>query len=108
MLTLGGWAGSPVAISLRLAASSSGPDGAQVCHASTTSTALSKSQARWKLTASGAGTVRKTNEVTTPKPAAPAPRRAQKRSASCCSSHVTTLPSANTSCAESIRSHVSP
>ena len=108
MLTLGGWVGSPVAISLRLAASSSGPDGAQVCQASTTSTALSKSHARWKLTACGAGTVRKTNDVTTPKPAAPAPRSAQKRSSSWCSSHVTTLPSANTIWAESIRSDVSP
>ena len=77
MLTVGGCAGSPVAISLRLAANSSVLDGAQVCQASTTSRASSKSQARWKSRACGAGTERKTNDVTTPKLAAPAPRSAQ-------------------------------
>src|SRR6266540_484921 len=79
MSTEDGWSTAPVAVTFKLAASSSGPVGAHDCHASMTATACEGGQARWKFVTLGAGTVRKTSDVTTPKLPAPAPRSAQNR-----------------------------
>ena len=64
----------------KLAASSSGAAGAQLCQASTTAAARACGQGRWKTVAVGAGTVLNTRDVTTPKLPPPAPRSAQNRS----------------------------
>src|SRR4029434_4608038 len=77
-----GWSTSAAAVTFRLAASSSGPTGAQPCQALRTAAALRNGHARWKFVASGAGTARNTSDVSTPKLPAPAPRSAQNRSAS--------------------------
>ena len=96
------------AVTLRLAASSSGPVGAHPCQASTTSAAWSYGHDRWKFVADGSGTVRNSNDVTTPRVPAPAPRSAQNRSPSWCSSQRTTRPSARTTSAPIRRSEVTP
>ena len=99
---------SPVAVTFRLAASSSGPLGAHSCHASMTEAAAAYGHVRRKFVASGASTVRKMSEVTTPKLPAPAPRSAQNRSSSWCSSHARMRPSARTISAPTRWSEVTP
>src|SRR6266487_2860480 len=91
-----GWPISPATVSFRLAASSSGPAGAHPCQASMRAAARASGHTRWTFVASGAGTVRNTSDVTTPKLPAPAPRSAQNRSSSWCSSQSRTRPSART------------
>ena len=108
MSTDGGSATSSEAVTLRLAASSSGPVGAHPCHASTTSAAWSYGHDRWKFVAAGSGTVRNSKDVTTPRVPAPAPRSAQNRSSSWCSSQRMTRPSARTTSAPISRSEVTP
>src|SRR4029453_9164989 len=85
--TEGGSSRSAVAVTFRLAASSSGTSGAHDCQAPITSAAREKGHETWTFVASGAGMVRKTRDVTTPNVPAPAPRSAQNRSSWCCSSH---------------------
>jgi len=99
---------SSAAVTFRLAASSSGPFGAHVCQASITAPASENGHERWTLVASGAGTGRKTRDVTTPKLPQLAPRSAQNRSSSWCSSHMTTRPSARTISAPASESEVTP
>ncbi len=94
--TEAGWSTSPAAVTFKLAASSSGPTEAHPCQASMMAAARGNGHARWKFVASGAGTVRNTSDVTTPKLPAPAPRSAQNRSSSWFSSHSRTRPSART------------
>ena len=106
--TDGDWSMSPDEVIFRLAASSSGAVGAQCCHPSITAVARVGGHARWKFVAAGAGTGRKTNDVTTPKFPAPAPRSAQKRSSWWCSSHSRTRPSARTTSAPTSKSDVTP
>src|SRR6266540_170992 len=108
MSTEDGWSTAPVAVTFKLAASSSGPVGAHDCHASMTATACEGGQARWKFVTLGAGTVRKTSDVTTPKLPAPAPRSAQNRSWWWASSHSIGRPSARTICAPARWSEVTP
>jgi hypothetical protein len=74
--TPGGRSPSP-AVNRKVASSSSGPSGAQACHAWTTAAAAAGGQVRWKMVAAGAGRVRNTREVTTPKCPPPAPRPEQ-------------------------------
>jgi len=64
-----------------------------------TSAAREYGQARWKLVAWGAGRAWNSSVVTTPKLPAPAPRSAQNRSSSWCSSQARMRPSARTTCA---------
>ena len=99
---------SPPAVTFRLAASSSGPCGAHSCHASMTAAACEYGQVAWTFVADGAGTVRKSNEVTTPKLPAPAPRSAQNRSSWWFSSHSRMRPSARTIWARKSWSDVTP
>jgi hypothetical protein len=107
-LTAGGRPASPAAVTSRLAASSSGAAGAQVCQAPITAAAWVCGQVRWKLVAAGSGSVRNTSEVTTPRLPPPAPRSAQNSSWSWWSSQSTTRPSASTTRAASRWSQVSP
>jgi hypothetical protein len=84
---------SSVVVSFSLVASWSGAVGAHRRQASITATAWLNGDATWRFVAScGAGTVANASEVTTPKLPAPAPRSAQKRSPSRCSSQVDDAP----------------
>jgi hypothetical protein len=98
---IAGWSTSPVAVSFRLAYSSSGARGAHRCQASMMAAARPGGHTRWTLVTAGAGTVPNNSEVTTPKLPAPAPRSAQNRSSSWVASQSRTRPSARTTWAAS-------
>src|SRR3984957_9561530 len=94
----------------RLDHSASGACGPHDCPAATTWAACDHGQLMPNRHGLGAGTVRKVNEVTTPKLPPPPPWQAQNRSPCCRGSAVavSTDPSAMTICTDSMLSQVSP